>query len=108
MVIHHIKDETQSSCGNNINDRAGLQPEQITSDWNKVTCKSCLRCTDNPEEGLRCPRCGGHVRKFIQNGARPLGENPKRKYKKYDCDKCNLFWEKGDLIHAVRESGGTS
>lgn len=45
-----------------------------------------------------CPRCKGIVWLSIENGARQLGENPSKKYKRYNCDECKLFWAEGDVI----------
>ena len=43
------------------------------------------------EKNFRCPECNGKVWKSVESGARPLGENPKKKYERYNCGKCKNF-----------------
>ena len=47
---------------------------------------------------LKCPECKGKVWKSITVGQRALGEDITKKYVRYNCDKCKLFWEEGDFV----------
>lgn len=58
------------------------------------------------EEGCECPRCKGPVFKKTENGERCLGEDPKKQYDRYDCHACRLFWERGDVLVLLDETGG--
>lgn len=58
------------------------------------------------EEDFRCPECNGKVWKSVESGARQLGENPKKKYERYNCDKCKLFWARGDFAQEYKTNNG--
>lgn len=47
---------------------------------------------------LLCPRCDGKVFKTKEKGAPELGEDTKKDYERYNCRKCKLFWEYGDVL----------
>ena len=49
------------------------------------------------EEDFRCPRCKNKVFKSIEMGERCLGEDPKKKYERWNCHACRLFWDRGDV-----------
>ncbi len=54
-------------------------------------------------EDFKCPECNEKVWKSVENGAMQLGEDPNKRYDKYNCDKCKLFWEKGDALCTKQE-----